>query len=131
MSAVTFEVSAQIRKDLGKGASRRLRHSNKIPAVVYGGGEPAVSLTLDHNQLFHALSHEAFYSRILTLTVDGKAEKVVLKALHRHPAKPRLCHADFQRVRADQKLHMHVPLHFVGQDVAPGLAEEGARVHHG
>jgi large subunit ribosomal protein L25 len=129
MSSIKFELDAQVREDIGKGASRRLRHANKIPAVVYGAGEAAVSLTLDHNQVFHALANEAFYSRILTLKLGSKSEKVILKALQRHPAKPRITHMDFLRVRADQKLHMPVPLHFIDAEKAPGLKEGGVFSH--
>jgi large subunit ribosomal protein L25 len=130
MSTNKFEIDAQLRDDIGKGASRRLRHANKVPAVVYGAGEAAVSLTLDHNQMFHSLTNEAFYSRILTLKINGKGEKVILKAMQRNPAKPRIAHMDFLRVRADQKLHMHVPLHFIGAEDAPGVKEGGAFSHN-
>ncbi len=130
MSTNKFEIDAQLRDDIGKGASRRLRHANKVPAVVYGAGEAAVSLTLDHNQMFHSLTNEAFYSRILTLKINGKGEKVILKAMQRNPAKPRIAHMDFLRVRADQKLHMHVPLHFIGAEDAPGVKEGGVFSHN-
>src|SRR5579863_5639249 len=110
MAAIKFELEAEVRGDVGKGASRRLRHANLVPAVVYGGGEKPVSLTLDHNKALHALSHEAFYSHILNLKVGKAAEKVILKDVQRDPAKPRIAHIDFLRVRADQKLHMRVPL---------------------
>lgn len=129
MSSIKFELDAQVRDDLGKGASRRLRHADKVPAIVYGAGEAAVALTLDHNQMLQALSNEAFYSRILTLHVGGKGEKVILKAMQRHPAKPRITHMDFLRVRADQKLHMHVPLHFIDAEHAPGIKEGGVFSH--
>jgi large subunit ribosomal protein L25 len=129
MSAIKFELEAEVRSDIGKGASRRLRHANKLPAVVYGAGQTPVSLTLDHNKVLVALSHEAFYSHILTLKVDKKNEQVVLKAVQRDPAHPRVNHIDFQRVRADQKLHMHVPLHFIGDDQAPGINEGGVVYH--
>ncbi len=129
MSSITFELEAQVRADIGKGASRRLRHTNKIPAVVYGAGEAAVSLTLDHDKMRHALANEAFYSRILKLNINGKAEKVILKAMQRNPSKPRISHMDFLRVRADQKLHMNVPLHFIGAEGAPGLKDGGVFSH--
>lgn len=131
MSAIQFELEADVRtdKDMGRGASRRLRRIEKVPAVVYGGGEQAVSLLLDHNKLIKSLSFEAFYSRILTLKVGKKTEKVILKALQRHPAKPKLLHLDFLRVRADQKLEMHIPLHFKGTEEAPGLKEGGIFAH--
>lgn len=131
MSAtLKFELEAEPREDIGKGASRRLRHANLVPAVVYGAGESPVSLTLNHDKVAVALAHEAFYSHILTLKVGKKNESVILKAVQRHPAKPRVQHIDFQRVRADQKLHMHVPLHFIGSDQAPGLKEGGVISHN-
>ncbi len=131
MSAIQFELEADVRtdKDMGRGASRRLRRIERVPAVVYGAGEQAVSLLLDHHKLVKALSFEAFYSRILTLKVGKKTEKVILKALQRHPSKPRLLHLDFLRVRADQKLEMHIPLHFKGAEEAPGLKEGAVFAH--
>lgn len=128
--AISFELSAESRKDVGKGASRRLRHEDKIPAIVYGAGKDAVSLTMQHNEIMHALENEAFYSHILELKVDGKAEQVILRDLQRNPGKPRILHADFQRVSATEKIHMNVPLHFVGEDVAPGVKTDGGIVSH-
>jgi large subunit ribosomal protein L25 len=128
-SKINFEVEATVRHDLGKGASRRLRRLEKVPGVIYGGGKEPVSLTFEHNKMIKALQNEAFYSHILTLKTDGAAERVVLKALQRHPVKSRILHVDFQRVRADVKLHMHVPLHFKGGDVAPGVKEGGLISH--
>lgn len=129
MSAIKFELDAEVRAEVGRGANRRLRLTNKVPAIVYGAGETPQSLILDHNKTMHALSHEAFYSHILTLTVNKKSEKVILKAVQRHPAKPRLVHIDLLRIRADQKLQMRVPLHFVGEEKAPGLREGGVFAH--
>lgn len=129
MSAIKFELEADVRQDIGKGASRRLRHANSVPAVVYGAGQPALSLTLNHDKVNVALAHEAFYSHILTLKVGGKTEQVILKDVQRDPAKPRIAHLDFLRIKADQKLHMHVPLHFHGEDKAPGLKEGGVFSH--
>ncbi|MCL4405899.1 MAG: 50S ribosomal protein L25/general stress protein Ctc [Firmicutes bacterium] len=130
MSNLTFELDAETRNDIGKGASRRLRHANLVPAIIYGAGEKPVSLTLNHDKVAVALSHEAFYSHILTLKVNKKNEKVILKAIQRHPAKPRIQHIDFQRVRADQKLHMHIPLHFLGAEDAPGVKDGGIVTHN-
>ncbi len=127
--SVTFELDAEVRTDMGKGASRRLRYANKVPAIMYGGGDP-VSLTLDHNKIMHALENEAFYSHILTINIDGKAEKAVLRDLQRHPAKPTILHADFQRVNMKEKLHMHVPLHFINEDIAVGVKDEGGVIQH-
>jgi len=125
----SFIVNTESRTDVGKGASRRLRRTDKIPAVIYGAGQDAVSLTLDHDEMFHHLEHEAFYSHILTVNVDGKGEKAVLKDVQRHPSKPKLMHIDFLRVSTTDKLHMHVPLHFVGEEVGPGVKAGGLVSH--
>ena len=128
--SVSFVVEAELRTDLGKGASRRLRHEEKFPAVVYGAGKDPVSLTLDHKKFLHSLENEAFYSHILTLNIGGKDEQVVLKDLQRHPAKVAVMHADFLRVSANEKLHMNVPLHFINADACPGAAEGGLITHN-
>ena len=125
-----FNVTAETRKDVGKGASRRLRHAGKIPGVLYGAGKDAVALTIGHDEMFHHLEHEAFYSHILNVSVDGKGEKAVLKDVQRHPGKPKIMHVDFQRVSATEKLHMHVPLHFINEDTAPGVKIGGGNVSH-
>jgi large subunit ribosomal protein L25 len=130
MSKVDFVVTAEARSDMGKGASRRLRREGKIPGVIYGAHKEAVSVLLDHNEMMNHLKHEAFYSHILTINLGGKTEQAVLKDLQRHPAKPILLHADFQRVSASEKLRMNVPLHFVGGDVAPGVKIGGGSIAH-
>jgi len=127
--ATEFELDAEVRMDIGKGASRRLRHANRVPAVLYGAGKDPLSLTLQHDAISHALENEAFYSHILTLNIGKDAEQAVLKDLQRHPSKPRVMHVDFQRVSAREKLHMNVPLHFIGEDVAPGVKEGGIVSH--
>ncbi len=125
-----FEINALSREDAGKGASRRLRRSGQVPGVIYGGKSEPKMISLLHNELALHLEHEAFYSHILNLKVDGKGEKVILKDLQRHPAKPLLIHVDFQRVSADTKLRTSVPLHFVNEDVAPGVKVGGAVSHY-
>lgn len=125
-----FELEASVRHDIGKGASRRLRREEKVPGVLYGGGKDPLSLTLEHKNIAKSLENEAFYSHILTLKTDAESERVILKDVQRHPYKPRILHVDFQRVRADEKLHMHIPLHFVGADTAPGVKDMGGNVSH-
>ncbi len=127
--SVDFNIVAESRSDVGKGASRRLRHSGNIPGVLYGSGKDPISLTVSHDHLMHHLEHEAFYSHILTVTVDGKAEKVVLKDLQRHPAKPRLLHVDFLRVGDNDVIHMHVPLHFINEESSAGVKTGGLVSH--
>lgn len=130
MSKVDFNITAEVRNDMGKGASRRLRREGKFPAVIYGGPDAPLSLSLDHNAMVHNLENEAFYSHILTLDIDGKKQKAVLKDLQRHPAKPVLLHADFMRVSDKEKIKMHVPLHFINEDQAPGLKVGGVVTHN-
>jgi len=125
-----FVVEAEVRTTRGKGASRRLRHEGKVPAIIYGGkGEPQ-AITVNHNELSKHLKIEAFYSHILTVKIDGTAEQAVLKDLHRHPVRNEIMHMDLQRVLADQLLRMHVPLHFKGAEVAPGIKTGGGIIEH-
>ena len=130
MSNVDFTLSAEVRTDLGKGASRRLRHANKVPAIIYGAGKEPMSITLEHHKLANNLENEAFYSHILTIDVDGSSEKAVLKDLQRHPAKPVILHADFLRVSDTEKLKMNVPLHFLNEESAPGVKAGGVLTHN-
>lgn len=129
-SKLKFELDASVRHEIGKGASRRLRREEKVPGVVYGGGKEPVALTLEHKHVAKSLENEAFYSHILTLKNGSSSERVILKDVQRHPYKPRITHVDFQRVRADEKLHMHIPLHFTGGDQAPGVKDAGGIVSH-
>ena len=126
---VDFTINAETRTDVGKGASRRLRKSDKVPGVIYGAGKDPVSVVLEHSDLMHHLEHEAFYSHILNVNVDGKSEKAVLRDLQRHPSKPRLLHIDFQRVGENDVIHMHVPVHFVGEENSPGVKAGGLVSH--
>lgn len=125
-----FQVEAAVRQDIGKGASRRLRREEKVPGVLYGGGKPPLTLILEHKAISKSLENEAFYSHILTLKAGSESERVILKDVQRHAFKPRILHVDFQRVRADEKLHMHIPLHFIGNEAAPGVKDAGGMVSH-
>jgi large subunit ribosomal protein L25 len=126
-----FELEASSRADVGKGASRRLRRlDNKVPAVVYGGGKDPVSITLGQNDLWHHLDNEAFFSHIISLKIDGKAEDVLLKDLQRHPAKSLVLHADFFRVDKNQPITVNVPLHFINEDSCIGVKMQGGRASH-
>lgn len=127
--AISFELNAEPRTDTGKGASRRLRHAGKIPAIMYGGNKDPEALTLNHNEVIRNLEHEAFYSHILTIKVGGSETRAVLRDLQRHPSKPFVQHMDLQRVSETEKIRMHVPLHFLGEEVAPGV-KAGGMVSH-
>jgi len=124
MSA-SFVVNAQPRQDAGKGASRRLRRRGLVPAIVYGAHREPEMVSLVHNELVRHLEEEAFYSQVLDLEVGDKTEKVVIKDLQRHPARPFVLHLDFQRVSADEKIRMMVPLHFLNESSATGVKDGG------
>lgn len=131
MSKHEFVLDAKTRANVGKGASRRLRkQEDAVPAIVYGGDKTPANVCVSHDKLQHAVANEAFFSSLITLKIDGTAELVVIKDLQRHPARPRLLHADFQRVQADHALHVKVPLHFINEDVAPGVKLGGGLVNH-
>ena len=106
----SFEINATLRTDMGKGASRRLRRTDKVPAVIYGGKKDPQSLMLEHNEMILHLEHEAFYSHVLGVKIDGKLEKAVLRDVQRHPSMPRVLHIDFMRVSETEKLRMNIPL---------------------
>jgi large subunit ribosomal protein L25 len=126
-----FTMAAKARTDAGKGASRRLRRlAGELPGIIYGGTKAPQSISLSHKDLAKALEDEAFYSHIITLTVDNVAEKVVLKDLQRHPSKSTILHADFQRVDETHTITMRVPLHFINQEKCVGVRLEGGAVSH-
>lgn len=129
MSAAIFELDAIVRDDLGKSASRRLRRADKVLGVVYGGDEAATSISLEKRAVNKALENEAVYSHILTLTLGGKKQKVVLRDIQRHPYKPFILHLDFLRVKDTDQLTMHIPLHFIGTEKCPGVANGGIVNH--
>jgi large subunit ribosomal protein L25 len=125
-----IEISADKRTLQGKGASRRLRGSGKVPAIIYGGDQEAESIEMDHNDLFHKLKLEAFHASILSLSVAGKKEQVLLRDIQMHPFKHQVLHVDFQRVDKNKKIHMKVPLHFINAENAPGVKTSGGIVTH-
>ena len=111
----------------GTGASRRLRLSGKTPGIVFGAGE-ALMIEIDHNALWHAVHKEAFHSSILDMEINGQVSKVVLRDVQFHPYKKLIQHVDFQRVEANTKLHMNVPLHFEGLEESPAVKGENCTV---
>lgn len=126
---MTIEINATIRKAQGTGASRRLRNAGRVPGVVYGSGD-AVMLELDHNDTYHKLRSEAFHASVLTLNIEGKKESVLLRDFVMHPFRQQVQHIDFQRVDAKQKMHKKVPLHFLNEEVAPGVKTGGGKISH-
>jgi len=122
-----FTLEAEVRTDLGKGASRRLRHANKVPAIIYGEGKAPVSLTLEHKNVFRAQQEEAFYSHVLTLNIDGKPVECLLKDMQRHPFKQVIMHLDFIRIDAKHAVHTNAPIHFINEE---NIAKSGANINH-
>lgn len=126
-----FELNAELRGEKGTGASRRLRRAGKVPAILYGAGKEPISLSIEHDPLWHQTQREVFFTSILTIKVDGKAvDQAIVRDLQMHPYKPRVAHVDFQRVSATERLHIPVPLHFIGQESAPGVKLQGGLVAH-
>ena len=125
-----FSLTATARTELGKGASRRLRHAELIPAIIYGGESEPATITLKSNEMTRNLMEEAFYASLITLNIEGTEETVILRDLHRHPYKTIIMHADFQRVNAKEELTVTIPLHFINEDIAPGIKIGGGMVSH-
>jgi large subunit ribosomal protein L25 len=128
--ATIHEIPAETRKDEGKGASRRLRTSGKVPAIVYGSTDAPASIQLEHNTVWLASQHEWFYSAILDLKLDGKTQKVLLRDMQRHPFKAQLLHLDFQRVDENKAIRIRVPLHFLNQEKSPAGKMAGILISH-
>jgi large subunit ribosomal protein L25 len=124
-----FEFVAESRGQSGKSAARRARRVGTVPAVIYGGHAEPQMLSLSHNEVIKHLSHEAVYSHVLDINIDGKTEKVVLKGVQRHPAKFQVLHLDFLRVEMSESLRVHVPLHFINESVSVGGKKGGIVAH--
>ncbi|NQZ20535.1 MAG: 50S ribosomal protein L25/general stress protein Ctc [Colwellia sp.] len=122
-----FTLEAEVRTDLGKGASRRLRHANKVPAILYGEGQEPVSLTLEHKNVYRAQQEEAFYSHVLKINIDGKPVECLLKDMQRHPFKQLVMHLDFLRIDATHAVHVNAPIHFINEEEAE---KKGGKIAH-
>jgi large subunit ribosomal protein L25 len=127
---MAHELNVERREGAGKGASRRLRHTGKIPAIVYGGGLEPVAIQLVHEDIWLAQQNEWFYSSILDLNLGGDIQQVLLRDMQRHPARPRVLHLDFQRVMANEVLRLSVPLRFVNQETSPAGKTSGVVIMH-
>ena len=127
---MSIEISAVTRSAKGTGASRRLRHAGNVPGVVYGGGKDAVTIELNTKALFMEFRHEAFHASILSLSLDGKKEDVLLRDYQMHPVRNTIQHIDFQRVSANEKIHVKVPFHFLNAEIAPGVKLDGGIAAH-
>jgi len=124
-------VTAEIREDVGKGASRRLRRDGKVPAVIYGGDREPVALTLNQAELIHSVELESFFSSVLEIQVGDKIkQKAIVRDMHRHPFKPVIMHVDFMRVSETEAIRISVPLHFIGEEESPAGKASGVVIQH-
>jgi len=125
-----MEIEVTKRTVQGTGASRRLRHSGRVPGILYGAGKDALAIELDHNELFHKLRQESFHASVLNLKLDGEMQPALLRDVQMHPFRAIVLHVDFQRVDVNRKIHMKVPLHFINADISPGVKLSGANISH-
>ena len=125
-----MKVVATTCKEQGSSASRRLRRSQQVPGILYGGSNEPTPIAIEHNPLYHALRVETFHSSILDMELDGRPEQVLLRAIQWHPYRQQVMHIDFQRVSADRPIHMRVPLHFRNQEASPAVKQSGGIVGH-
>ena len=126
----SFELIADFRDDQGKGASRRLRHAGRVPAILYGGQREPRALSLDHTKLQLALENEKFYSSIMQLKVGDQTQAALLRDVQRHPWKNQVVHVDLQRVYENEKIRLSVPIHYTGEAASPGVKTEGGMMSH-
>jgi len=124
------KILAELREDVGKGASRRLRRAGRVPAIIYGGGREPAMVTLDHNYMIHAVEDESFQSSVLEVAVGDKSQKVILRDMQRHPFKPFINHVDFQRIRDDEEIRISVALHFINEETSPAAKAAGVVVSY-
>jgi large subunit ribosomal protein L25 len=128
--ATIHEIKAESRKDEGKGASRRLRRADFVPAVVYGAGQPAQSIQIEHNTILLAAKNEWFFSSVLDLNVDGKVQKVLVRDWQKHPFKLQMLHMDFLRINENEAIRVNVPLHFLNQEKSEAGKTAGVVISH-
>jgi len=124
-----FEFVADSRVCSGKSAARRARRAGTVPAVIYGGHSEPQMLVLNHNEVIKHLEHEAVYSHVLDVTIDGKTEKAILKGVQRNPARVQIQHLDFLRVNMSEVVKVHVPLHFTNEHTSVGGKKGGIAAH--
>ena len=127
---IAFELNAEPRNGQGKGASRRLRHSGKVPAILYGAHLEPTRLALEHHRLLALVADEKFYSSIISIKVGEQQQPAVVKDVQMHPARNAVVHVDLQRVLENEKIRLHVPIHFKGAAAAPGVKTQGGVVSH-
>ncbi len=125
-----FELIARTRARSGTSLVRKLRREGDVPAVLYGGGKENISIAINHDVLFHSLEKEEFHSAIIVINTDGNKEQAILRDVVRHPYKISILHADFQRIDDTKVLTMSLPIHFIGEELCPGVRNSGGIISH-
>ena len=125
-----FLINAEKRETKGTSSSRNTRRLNLVPAIIYGAGSKEQMISLNKFEVNKHLESDGFYSQVLDVSIDGTKEQVVLRDIQRHPAKQEILHIDFQRIRADQKINVTVPVNFINEEVSPGVKVSGGIVSH-
>ncbi len=126
----SFVIGADLREMQGKGASRRLRHKGKVPAILYGGHKDPQALILDQQNLLTMISSEKFYSSIVQVKIEEKLHEAIVKDVQMHPARNVVVHVDLQRVLENEAIRIHLPIHFRNETVSPGVKLQGGIVSH-
>lgn len=124
------ELIARVRARSGTSLVRRLRREGDVPAVLYGGGKPNISIAINHDVLFHSLEDEKFHSAVIVINTDGNKEQAILKDVQRHPHKTSILHADFQRVDQNKPIVITMPIHFEGEEECVGVRIDGGMISH-
>ncbi len=127
---IAFDLSAEPRGDQGKGASRRLRHAGKVPAILYGGHAEARNLSVESHKLLGLIENEKFYSSIISVNVGAEKQPAIVKDVQMHPARHAVLHIDLQRVNENEKIRLHLPIHFKGEQINPGVKTQGGVISH-
>jgi large subunit ribosomal protein L25 len=127
---ISFTFGADVRATQGKGASRRLRHAGKVPAILYGAHKEAQPLVLDQQNLLTMISDERFYSSIVRLNIGEASQEAIVKDVQMHPAKNLVVHVDLQRVVENERIRIRLPIHFKGESISPGVKTQGGVVSH-
>ncbi len=123
-------LKARVRARTGTSLVRRLRREGEVPAILYGAGKENLSIAVNHDLLYHNLEREEFFSQVITIETDGKAEQAILRDLQRHPHQTKILHADFQRVEENRQIYLSLPIHFIGEEECVGVRVDGGMISH-
>ena len=125
-----FIVNAEKRERKGTSYSRNIRREGLVPGIIYGAGKAEEIISLNKFEVAKNLENDAFYSKVLDISLEGKKQQVILRDIQRHPAKREILHMDFQRIKADEKINVTVPINFINEDIAPGVKIDGGVISH-